>query len=64
MKFATSMLLYAAAKATILTVVDDYRESDGSGRRIQRVQNQSDCDDLLGSGFEFSQEACACFSVK
>ena len=54
MKFATSMLLYAAAKATILTVVDDYRESDGSGRRIQRVQNQSDCDDILGSGFEFN----------
>ena len=63
MKFATSMLLYAVAKSSNLNVVDDYREPDGSGRIIQRVQSQSDCDNLFGSGFEFSQEACTCFSA-
>ena len=60
MKFASPVLLLTAAKATHLIVVDDYREADGSGRVIKRVQGQADCD-LLGDGLVFSQEACTCF---
>ena len=51
--YSSPSIIMSHGKGDDRFMVDDYREADGSGRVIKRVQGQADCD-ALGDGLVFN----------